>query len=936
MAIGPFDSFVFPGVYTRTLNEPPKATAAGDIRVPAIIGTASDTFPVSNYEMFRGSSSMADNPIVKEDVSSQFTGTERNFTVTYFPIVTGAGTGTATTNPKDVTVYIDSNPVPVASVNGVTGEIYLVNIVPMGSLVEASYYFKNTDTLHTAENLSNQADSIRTVFRTHYFPIVRGDNGGITTTSPSSVVVLVNGGAVTVSAVDGESGQITLAAAPSSSDLVEVTYYSNDKPNTADILPTPHVASITRVGYSPGASDFVEGLDFVLDTSGEFNTLQWGNSLKLAVGTHTIGFGYWDATASLYDVYNVRRPASGTIDGTNTDFVMEYAPVTGEGRGTLTNNPSKLIAYVGTSPTTATLATILSVDGAARTVSLLTPPTADSTVFVTEYVSSLTTDQWILTSTTSGDGTNGRYQIQGASAGNAMSVLFSDASSHVNDSGDFTNENITYPDGNAVTLGDNDTFSDAYIIPGSSEETIFLSFTSPTDYTVSSSIAHGTGSVGDNRGYLNQTYKDNKSGFKVTIMEGALVDYSSGDVLAYTVSPTFKTSSTKRSRAVPGVKLTVPSTTGLNTGTDTEILNTYNLANASEPSIGDFYYVSFQETKQFDSNGLTQAKLYTNEKDIINDTGDLTIDNKIGVGAHLAFLNGAAAVVLLQLQKTPGGTDAPNSRYIAGIDYFNEPMAAGLRPVLMQPMTTSTNVLNYLKVSNSIQSGIRYGNEHVSFFGFPTNTTPTVAQAYAKSIKSERMIAVYPDGATITLADALGNEVQYLVGGEYLAMAIAGRDVSPAFDVAEPLTKKPVVGFDYLFRRMDSVTSAQTANAGITLIEEVSSGLQIKFGLTTDISSVLTRTPSIIRTKDFIQRGARSILSPYIGTKLLLQRISDVERTLESYLASLQQASIISGYIKPVATQDAADPTILNVEASYSPVYPLLWIVITFNLRSSI
>ena len=251
-------------------------------------------------------------------------------------------------------------------------------------------------------------------------------------------------------------------------------------------------------------------------------------------------------------------------------------------------------------------------------------------------------------------------------------------------------------------------------------------------------------------------------------------------------------------------------------------------------------------------------------------------------------------------------------------------------------MTTSTNVLNYLKVSNSIQSGIRYGNEHVSFFGFPTNTTPTVAQAYAKSIKSERMIAVYPDGATITLADALGNEVQYLVGGEYLAMAIAGRDVSPAFDVAEPLTKKPVVGFDYLFRRMDSVTSAQTANAGITLIEEVSSGLQIKFGLTTDISSVLTRTPSIIRTKDFIQRGARSILSPYIGTKLLLQRISDVERTLESYLASLQQASIISGYIKPVATQDAADPTILNVEASYSPVYPLLWIVITFNLRSSI
>ena len=128
MGIGPFESFAFPGVYTQTLNEAPTVTAAGDIRVPAFIGVADEVTTVSNYEMIRGSSAFADNPIVREDVSSQLTGTNRSFQVTYYPIVRGDGNGTVTTNPNDVTVYINDDPVPVASVVGSTGMIYLVSI----------------------------------------------------------------------------------------------------------------------------------------------------------------------------------------------------------------------------------------------------------------------------------------------------------------------------------------------------------------------------------------------------------------------------------------------------------------------------------------------------------------------------------------------------------------------------------------------------------------------------------------------------------------------------------------------------------------------------------------------------------------------------------------------------------------------------------------
>jgi len=132
------------------------------------------------------------------------------------------------------------------------------------------------------------------------------------------------------------------------------------------------------------------------------------------------------------------------------------------------------------------------------------------------------------------------------------------------------------------------------------------------------------------------------------------------------------------------------------------------------------------------------------------------------------------------------------------------------------------------------------------------------------------------------------------------------------------------------------VTAAQTAGAGITLIEEQAGGMIIRFGLTTDPSSVLTRTPSVVKIKDFVQKGVRSVLQPYIGTKFLSSRTTDIETTLSAYLASLVQSQIIAAMGSITATPDASDPTIIRVEAEYAPVLPLLWIVVTFNIRASI
>jgi len=925
-SIGPFESFSFPGVYTKTLNEAPRVTAAGALRFPAFIGVADETIPVNNYEMIRGSSSMADNLISKEDVSSQLTGANRNFTVSYYPIVSGNGTGTVTNNPNNVTVTVNNSRVPVASVNGTTGEIYLVSIPASTDTILVTYYFKKTDTLYTNEDLSVQATGSNTNFKVQHVPIVQGDNGGITTTDTTKVSVLVNGSAATVSAVDGDTGIITLASAPALGATVTVTYYSNELQDTMDILPSPNVTSVTKVGYSPGTSDFIIDTDFVLDSTGSFHTLNWGHSYKIASGQHTIGTEYFDdsqISATLYDNRSYKRATTGTTDGTNKTFTMEATPMTGQGLGKSTDDISKVVAYVGTSPVDATSVTIASMSASAKTVTLQTAPASDATVFITQYYNNLPDDTWTLTNTLAGASGVGTYTISGTNSGDAMGVTWSAADTTVSDS-DFSTENVTYPAGTGAGN------SDAQVLPGYAvAETVSLTFQDSSSYVVTSSDSSGTGTGGDNTGYLNQTYIDAKTGFRVTVLAGNLVLYTLGDVIGYTVSPTLVTAA-QPTRAIPGIRTTVTDTVDIAVN-DTATVKTYNKS-GNEPNIGDFYYVTFEESK----TDFNNARFFTEEQDALDWTGPLSITNKLGVAAHLAFLNGAPAIALLQIQKSTGSEDAPDSSYISAINYFDEPMEGGVRPSLLQPMSTSTGVLNYLKTSNIIQAGIRYGNERMTYFGFPLNTSPTTAQTYARSMNSERMIGIYPDGAIMTISDELGNDIEYLMDGSVLGAAISGRDTSPAFDVATPLTRKPIVGFTRLYRRLDSVTAAQTANSGLTLLEEQAAGIYVKIALTTDTSSVLTRTPSVIRIKDFVQKGSRAVLQPYIGSKFLNERLSEIETTLGSYMRALKQAQIIKAYQGIKATVDPNDPTTVNVQGFYSPVLPLLWIIITYNLRSSL
>jgi hypothetical protein len=306
------------------------------------------------------------------------------------------------------------------------------------------------------------------------------------------------------------------------------------------------------------------------------------------------------------------------------------------------------------------------------------------------------------------------------------------------------------------------------------------------------------------------------------------------------------------------------------------------------------------------------------------------------VAANLAFLNGAQAVALKQIRRQPNQGDASVQDYIDGIDSFNEPLPNGLRPTLIQPLSTDSSVQTYLSQSNSIQCSIRYRNERTSIIGFEVGTSADEVISRVQGLKTEKVTAVYPDGAIIGIVDTYGNEVEYILSGAFIAAAIAGRDVSPASDIATPLTNATITGFKRLYRRLDNVTAALVANAGCTVLEEQTPIIRILMYLTTDVSTVLTRDPRIVEVKHFIQQGIRKNLNNYIGQKNLPKLRPQIRESVNSYFRSLKQGEIIVDFTGVNVTPDANDPTTVNVEAYYSPVFPLNWIVVTLNLRSSL
>ena len=335
--------------------------------------------------------------------------------------------------------------------------------------------------------------------------------------------------------------------------------------------------------------------------------------------------------------------------------------------------------------------------------------------------------------------------------------------------------------------------------------------------------------------------------------------------------------------------------------------------------------------------------MFTKQSSIEAAYGAATPENPVSLASYLAILNGAVLLAVKQIQKdvdldADGTFDtASTNAYLAAIDEVEGATPGGLFPDTITPLKgDSLELFQYLARHCDIQSSIRYRAERTAICGYSAGTQPTDAGNTAQAVARSRMRLLYPDILTLSLSRADGTTDTYLVDGTYFASAWVGNRAAPTIDVATPWTRGRVFGFDSIARTLDAVQQNQVAVRGVTVFNQRQSIIECRHGLTTDMTNVLTKTPTVTTIADEVQRQARSTLDRFIGKKFLSAVTGDIEGQLSVTLKKLVAAQIIAAFTGVSANVSPDDPTAAEVEAYYQPIFPLLYIIVTFNLRSSL
>ena len=498
-----------------------------------------------------------------------------------------------------------------------------------------------------------------------------------------------------------------------------------------------------------------------------------------------------------------------------------------------------------------------------------------------------------------------------------------------------------------VTLGT--PTSDSWLLPGTgilnvsgdgaSGEAGFQGF-----YVLSSDPIDGSGSANTSclnnglgqDGVIGQSYRDTKTGLVFTILQregGAIYPTGAGAYFTFNVLKLTTTDANIPVNSIPGLELTVRNTEGSTIPTgDTALVETIE-KNGQEPAVGDSYYVTYNYSK---TEADFETKLFTSQRVLEREYGPINPDFPLSLAGFLAFSNGSVLLGAKQVPKVPGSNQASVQSYLDALNDLRGSLPGGVFLDTITPLRgDSLELFQALSRHCDIQSSIRFRAERTGIIGVSSGTQISDVGPIANAINNTRIRLVYPDIVFLTITDALGNEKQFLVDGTYLASAMSGNRATPSIDVATPWTRARLTGFDQLARNLDAVEQNQVAVQGVTVMEDRNPIIQVRQGLATNIDNVLTKTPTVITIADEVQRQARATLDRFIGIKFLPGVLQEIEGQLAFTLKALKNAEIIAAYTG-VQASTTNDPTTVEVEAFYQPVFPLLYIIVTFNLRSNL
>jgi hypothetical protein len=460
-------------------------------------------------------------------------------------------------------------------------------------------------------------------------------------------------------------------------------------------------------------------------------------------------------------------------------------------------------------------------------------------------------------------------------------------------------------------------------------------------FYVTSSDSQGSGSadtstlnsgVGQD-GVIGQTYRDAVTGLTFTVLPrvGGLSYPTSGtSFFTINVTGTHVTNANLPVRVIPGVEMIVSNTSGV-IANDSAVVTTYD-GSGNEPRVGDSYYVSYI----YEKDDISTPRIFTRLSAVEAEYGPVSPQNPLSLAAYLMFLNGASVIAFKQLVRAANSGDATESQYIASLNELRGQLPGQISPSVIVPLAPATTALATAVAQHcTLQSSSRFKSERTANMGFAAGTEPSTAGRLAETIRNERFRVLYPDVLTMSLTDAFGATSTFTVDGRYLAAAWTGRQLSAVNDVATPWTSQVIVGFNTIGRTLLDPDKDALAQRGVTIVETSGSTLRVRDGLTTNMANILTQIPTVAQIADEVQIRTRATLQRFIGTKFLASVTSQIEGAISTMFKSLVRANIITSYTGISATPDPESPVSINVQGYYKPVFPLLYILVRYFLRSS-
>jgi hypothetical protein len=309
------------------------------------------------------------------------------------------------------------------------------------------------------------------------------------------------------------------------------------------------------------------------------------------------------------------------------------------------------------------------------------------------------------------------------------------------------------------------------------------------------------------------------------------------------------------------------------------------------------------------------------------------------LAAQFLYANGSPTVIVLPT--SDGNTTATRTGLSEAYQQLasNEdidiivPIPHGMGGTPQSP-ADSINVATDLKTFVDAQA--QQGIFQIGIYG-PAVGMTTGPDAIAQACSDSRMIVAWPN--KLQYFNGLTNNVVN-VGGWTLAAAYAGFLSSrpPQYGI----TKSPISGFSGIpndvFVSMTKAYKNQLSAAGVSVLEPTQNNvLRCRQGVTTNISSVVTRQISVVRSSDYMMTRIEQTLdnSGMIGNPTTDSSPPQVQIVVQAVLDSLVTAGVILGYSGLNAVLGTTNPTVIQVTFAYRPSYELDYIVVTFNVDTT-